>query len=264
MRHSEGNRRTVPRGLLSVAADALYSTLRLIARHVGGFFGALAAFLTVGVVLSVAAVSIFALIASAVHTGVTQSFDNSVLRWFSAHRTPLLDEVALEITALGTGLVLLMLAAVASVFLWLTNHKWSVYVLLVGVVGGKLLNTLLKGIFERQRPSVVEWVTEVHSPSFPSGHAMSALVVYGSVAYLVGRLEPTRRLKYVTWIVTAILVMAIGISRMYLGVHYLSDVLAGFAAGLAWLAFVASTVTAIRFFAHRRPETHREEADLNQ
>ena len=254
----------MPRGPLSVLADGLYSTLRLIARHVGGFFGALAAFLTVGLVLSVAAVSIFALIASAVHSGATQGFDDNVLRWLSARRSPLLDEIMLEITALGTGLVLLVLAAVASVFLWLTNHKWSVYVLLVGIVGGKLLNTLLKGIFERQRPSVVEWVTEVHSPSFPSGHAMSALVVYGSVAYLVGRLEPTRRLKYVTWIVTAILVAGIGVSRMYLGVHYPSDVLAGFVAGLAWLAFVASSVTAIRFFAHRRPETRQEERDLDQ
>jgi hypothetical protein len=124
----------MPRGPLNALTDALYTTLRLIGRHVSGFFGALAAFLTVGLVLSIAAVSLFAVIAGAVHRGVTQGFDESVLRWLSAHRSPLLDEIMLEITSLGTGLVLLVLAAVASVFLWLTNHKWSVYVLMVGII----------------------------------------------------------------------------------------------------------------------------------
>jgi undecaprenyl-diphosphatase len=246
-----------------VLRDALYSTLRFIARHVHGFFGAIAAFLTVGLVVGVAAVAVFAMIARAVSAGLTQSFDERVLRWFEQHRSPLLDKVMLEITTLGTGVVLVMLVLVASVFLWQTQHKWSVYLLMLGVLGGKLFNTVLKEFYERPRPSVVQWVTEVHSASFPSGHAMSSMVVYGSVAYLVGRLEGRRSLRRTTWILAALVILAIGGSRMYLGVHYPSDVIAGFIGGLAWLAFVVAGMAALKFFAERRPETRSEERDLD-
>lgn len=243
--------------------DLLYSTLQLVGRHVEGFFGALAAFLTVGFVLSLAAISIFAAIASAVTAGFTQHFDEIVLNWLAANRTPMLDSVMLEITTLGTGLVLVVVILVASVFLWLTQHKWSVYVLLLGTIGGTVLNTILKFHYHRPRPTIVQ-VASVHTTSFPSGHSMSSLVAYGSVAYLVGRLGSTPRLKRTTWLLAALVILAIGISRMYLGVHYPSDVIAGYLAGLAWLAFLASTVTAIQFYAHRRPETHAEEHDLQK
>ena len=257
------DRRTSIRGHAGFFRDVLYSTLRLIARHVHGFFGALAAFLTVGLLAGVAAVAVFAAIASAVVEGLTQSFDEKVLRWLESQRTPLLDKVMLEITTLGSGVVLIMLVLVASVFLWQTQHKWSVYLLMLGVLGGKLFNSLLKEFFERPRPSIVQWVTETHSASFPSGHAMSAMVVYGSVAYLVARLDPRPALRRTTWILAVLVILAIGASRMYLGVHYPSDIIAGYLGGLAWLAFVASTLTALQFFAKRRPETRAEEHDLD-
>ena len=90
------------------------------------------------------------------------------------------------------------------------------------------------------------------------------MVVYGSVAYLVGRLEPSKRMKYTTWVVAAIVILAIGASRMYLGVHYPSDVVAGFIAGLAWVGFLVATMRALQFFSERRPETHSEERDLHE
>jgi undecaprenyl-diphosphatase len=187
-----------------------------------------------------------------------------VLRWLEARRSPVVDDIMMEATTLGDGIVLIMIVAVASVFLWLTKHRWSVYILIVGMVGGKFLNTLLKASFDRTRPSAVEWIDQVSSPSFPSGHAMGAFIVYGTVAYLVARLEPTKRLRFATWFVAIAIIVAIGVSRMYLGVHYPSDVIAGFAAGLAWVAFVASSVTAVQFFAPRRPVTAEEEHDLSQ
>ena len=92
---------------------------------------------------------------------------------------------------------------------------------------------------------------------------MTAMIAYGSVAFLVGRLEPTPALRRATWIVATMVILAIGISRVYLGVHYPSDVIAGFVAGLAWLAFVTSGITAIEFFASRKPEVRAEEQDLD-
>lgn len=243
--------------------DALYSTLRFIARHVRGFYAALAAFLTVGVVVGLIAVGIFALFASVVAQGFTQPFDEAVLRWLGQYRNPTLDRIGVEITSLGNGAVLLLLVAVASVFLWLTKHHWSVYLLVLAYIGGDILNKILKGYFERPRPSVLEHLHATSSASFPSGHAMNSFITYGAVAYLVARLEPTPGLRRATWTITALLIFAIGLSRSYLGVHYPSDVLAGYLAGLAWLTFVAAALTAIRFFASRRPETHAEEHDLH-
>jgi undecaprenyl-diphosphatase len=252
------------RAAMNALRNALYSTLRFIERHVTGFFGAVAAFATVGFLVAAAAISVFAALASAVNAGFTQRMDEAALVWFAHHRNAVLDQVALEVTTLGTGAVIILVVLVASVFLWQTQHKWSVYVLMLGTTGGIVLNMLLKGFFHRARPTVVEWGTTVHTASFPSGHAMESLVTYGCVAYLVGRLGPTSRLRHTTYGIATLLIAGIGASRLYLGVHYPSDVIAGYIAGLGWLAFVASTLQAVEFFAHRRPQTHAEEHDLHR
>jgi undecaprenyl-diphosphatase len=93
---------------------------------------------------------------------------------------------------------------------------------------------------------------------------MTSLIAYGSVAYLVGRLEASPTMQRTTWITAVLLVLGIGVSRTYLGVHYPSDVIGGYIAGLAWLTFVASIVSAIQYFADRRPETRLEERDLEK
>ena len=256
-------RRRAGRGRLGVFTDLLYSILRLIARHIRGFWGALAAFLTVGFLVGLTALLVFAGFAYIVLGGVTQTFDERALRWFELHRSPFLDLVMLEITVLGDGIVLFMIVAVASAFLWLTRHRWSVSLLAIGYVGGWILNKVLKDWFDRPRPSVVEGVDIVHSLSFPSGHAMTSMIAYGAVAYLVARLEPKPAMRRFTWGLAALMILAIGTSRMYLGVHYPSDVLGGYLAGLAWLIFVASGVTAVRFFEPRRPAVTVEEKDLH-
>lgn len=220
--------------------DAFYSTLRRIERHVGAFLGALTAFLTVGLVIALGCVAIFAIIANGVHAGVTQGLDENVLRWLAARRTPVLNQVMLEITTLGTTAVITVVVLTASAFLWHARDRWAVYVLLLGTATGMVLNGALKHYFERPRPSVVQWATTVHTTSFPSGHAMTSLIAYGAIALMLARLRPTPRLKRTTWLLTALLILIIGVSRMYLGVHYPSDVIAGYIAGLAWLAFLAA------------------------
>lgn len=257
------DRRVLPRSRYSVLRDALYSMLRFIARHVRGFYGALAAFLTVGVIVGFIAIGIFAVFAAAVEAGLTQPIDEGILDALGRMRNPTIDAIMLEVTSLGNGAVLLMLTAIAAIFLWLTHHHWSVGLLVLAYGGGDILNKILKNFFDRPRPSVLDHLAVTHSPSFPSGHAMNALITYGAIAYLVGRLEPTPLMRRTTWGLAVLLIAGIGFSRSYLGVHYPSDVLAGFLAGLAWLTFVASGVTAIRFFSTRRPEVNVEEEDLN-
>ncbi len=242
---------------------ALYRELRFIGRHVRGFWGAIAAFLTIGFGVGAAAGLVFAAFGRLVASGATQAFDERVLHLAAELRTPWLDEAMLEITSLGNAMVLFTMVAIAGVFLWLTRHHYSAALLVVAVVGGDLLNDLLKGFYARPRPAIVQWGTDVHSASFPSGHAMAAVVAYGSVAYLVARLEPTPTLRRATWAMAILIILAVGISRIYLGVHYPSDVAAGFVAGLAWTAFVAATITAIRFFAERKPEVEQAEHDLH-
>ncbi|MBI4409071.1 MAG: phosphatase PAP2 family protein [Gemmatimonadetes bacterium] len=256
-------RRRWPRGRFRPLRDALYNMLRFLARHVRGFYGAVAAFLSVGLIVGVLAVAVFTLGARIVMAGATQSFDERVLEWIAGLRRPWLDAAMVEVTTLGDGFVVMTMVVISSLFLWLTRHHYSVYLLLIGVFGGHLLNSLLKQLYERPRPSIVQWATDVHSASFPSGHAMTALIAYGSIAYLVGRLEPTPRLRRATWIVGILLIASVGASRMYLGVHYPSDVLGGFLAGLAWTIFVAAGITAIRFFATRQPDVEREEKGLH-
>jgi membrane-associated phospholipid phosphatase len=252
-----------PRGARSAAHAALYSTLRFIARHVGGFWPALLTFMTLGLAIGAAVTALAARIMATTQTGFTQNVDARVVAWFAELRQPWLDRVMLEITTLGNGVVITMIIAIVSAFLWLTHHRWSVYLLLAGVLGGQVVNYLLKAAFGRPRPDMVEPIAHVSTLSFPSGHAMSAIIAYGSVAFLVGRLEPTPALRRATWASAIIIILAIGVSRMYLGVHYPSDIAAGFIAGLAWIGFVAASLAAVRYFAPRRPETATEEAGLH-
>jgi membrane-associated phospholipid phosphatase len=258
---SQPERRRLPRRLHGYR-DALFRFLRFLAEHVRGFHPPVIAFLLIGL-LGALSVAAFAVWARAVVEGGTTWFDESILRWFADRRSPKMDGFMLELTSLGNSVTIIVLLTIASLFLWLTKHHYSVYLLAVGVFGGVLINNVLKLAFHRERPSVVEWVTNVHTQSFPSGHAMTAMIAYGSVAFLVGRLEPTPALRRATWTIATIVILAIGISRVYLGVHYPSDVIAGFIAGLAWLAFVTSGITAIEFFASRKPEVRAEEKDLD-
>jgi undecaprenyl-diphosphatase len=114
-----------------------------------------------------------------------------------------------------------------------------------------VLDNLLKIGFNRPRPQIFEWGTYTASSSFPSGHAMSSVVVYGTVAYLAARLQQRLASRVLTFISAAVIVAAICVSRMYLGVHYPSDILAGIMIGLAWAAFCMSVLEAAQIYAKR-------------
>ncbi len=249
----EGERRSPDtRGHAHLFWDLLFSAIRGIGYVARNFYATFGIFLVAGALVAIAGTYGFAAFAGHVQSGSTQAFDDAVLRWFAAHRLKWLDPAMLEITFLGTGTVVLTIVAVSGMFLWLTHHKYSALLLLISTGGGLLLNNLLKVGFARPRPDIVSWGTSAVSSSFPSGHAMSAAVVYGTVAYLAARLQRRGVARVLTLIVAAIIILLICISRIYLGVHYPSDVLAGLIVGTAWAAFCMATLEAIQVYARTR------------
>ena len=253
-------RRAEPRGTLASHTNFLYHALRVAAGKADTLIGALGMFLVAGLLVAAAGVGAFVSLASHVESGKTQAFDDAVIRWMGAHHTGALDAIALEVTALGTGTVVMMIVAIAALFLALNSHKYSAMLLLASTGGGILLNGLLKIGFNRPRPQI--FLPEVHtvSSSFPSGHAMSAAIVYSTVAYLAARLHERRWARWLVMTAAFLVIAAICVSRLYLGVHYPSDVIAGLAIGLAWAGFCMATLEAIQKFGFRRdPQILRDE-----
>jgi undecaprenyl-diphosphatase len=232
--------------------DRIHQALRMATEKAGTFIGGLGIFIISGTVIAAIATWAFGEFAESVVAGTTQRFDESVLAWMGAHHTRLLDAAMVEITALGTGLVVLMIVSVAGLFLVLSGHRYSALLLLVATAGGIALNLVLKLYFDRPRPHVIVWGTNAVSSSFPSGHAMSATIVYSTVAYLAARLQKRLWARWLTLLVAALVIVMISVSRMYLGVHYPSDVVAGALIGLGWAAFCMATLEAIQRLAERR------------
>jgi undecaprenyl-diphosphatase len=189
----------------------------------------------------VASVWLFADLADQVIEGDTRPFDERVLlmlRKADDPATPVgpawLAEMGRDITALGgTAVLVLMIAAVCG-FLWLTGKRGAMWLVLTATLGGLLLSSLLKYYFARPRPDVVPHLVDVHDASFPSGHSMMSAVVYLTLGALLARLVARPLIKLYILAVACLLTSLVGISRVYLGVHYPTDVLAGWLAGLVW------------------------------
>ncbi len=126
--------------------NALYHTLRFVARHVQGVYSAYTAFLSIAFVGAAALVA-FVGIAKVVLEGFMQPWDDSALRWLASERSGMLTKAALDATVLGSGTVLVVVVVVGATFLWLTRHHYSSYLLLASFFGAWLLNTLLKDVF---------------------------------------------------------------------------------------------------------------------
>jgi undecaprenyl-diphosphatase len=236
---------------VTLQSEPLVHALEALFERAGTFLGALGIFLIAGAIVAVIGTWLFSEFAEVVMAGRTQTFDEAVLRWIYTRHTPFLNAAMLEVTSLATGTVALMIVGVAALFLTLTRHKYSALLLLFATAGGMLLDLILKMRFDRPRPHVFTWGTNVVASSFPSGHAMSATIVYSTVAYLAARLQKRRWARVVTLLVAALLIVLISFSRLYLGVHYPSDVLAGVIIGLAWAGFCMATLEAVQRFGQR-------------
>lgn len=189
----------------------------------------------------VTALLIFTLVAQEVASGDTQEFDELVLnllREDGTSKTPIgpfwLSALMTDITALGGATVLFLITAAVVFFMLIKKEYELMRLILIAVVGGALLSFIMKELFARERPPLVYHLLTVKSLSFPSGHAMMSSVVYLTLGALLVKTQQNNNLKIYVLLVALLLVFLIGISRIYLGVHYPTDVLAGWSIGLAW------------------------------
>ncbi len=183
----------------------------------------------------------FAGIADEVMEGDTRAFDEAVLL---AMRMPgdaadprgprWLEEAARDITGLGGVTVLGFVTLAAAAYLCLRGKTRTMWFLLIAVGSGILLGLLMKQWFDRPRPDLVPHGSYVYTASFPSGHSMMSALTYLTLAALLARVERRRAIRAYLLFLAVLLTILIGTSRVYLGVHWPTDVLAGWAAGAAW------------------------------
>jgi undecaprenyl-diphosphatase len=197
--------------------------------------------LLVGGLLLVLLVLSLAMLSDLVLEGNTRQFDERILMALRQPGNPSapigpawLQSAALDFTALGSGFVLgLVIFALVGFLVLERMHRTALFVL-VATTGGSALNTVLKTLFNRPRPEVVPHLREVFSLSFPSGHAMTSAVVYLTLGALLMRIVEGRATKMYCMATAMLLTVLVGSTRVYLGVHYPTDVLAGWMAGMSW------------------------------
>jgi undecaprenyl-diphosphatase len=146
------------------------------------------------------------------------------------------EEMGRDVTALGGMAVLFLFTAAALGYALMRREKLTAILLVASVGGGMLVSLLLKDLYDRARPDLVPHGSVVHTQSFPSGHSMMSAITYLTLAALLVRVQPSRLLKLYVLALGILLTGLVGVSRVYLGVHWPSDVLAGWAVGAAWAA----------------------------
>lgn len=162
--------------------------------------------------------------------------DQSVYRWAASMRSQPATLFFLTFTHLGGPIGLAILGTGVAALLLVRKHRGlALYVVITAALGG-LMNLVLKGLFERARPDLAEALRQAHGYSFPSGHAMGSMIILGSLAYVMARSWGPWRLRSATIALLLASIATVGLSRVYLGVHWISDIGAGFAAGFVWLA----------------------------
>lgn len=170
---------------------------------------------------------------------------------------PWVEDAVRDVTALGSASVLIFVTAATIVYLLMTSRRAAALFVLVAVAGGQLLSSLLKLGIDRPRPELVPHLADVYTLSFPSGHAMLSAVTYLTLGALAARVAPNRAAGIYLLVLAMLATFLVGASRVYLGVHWPSDVLAGWCAGGAWA--MACWLVA-QWVLRRRPENRMQES----
>lgn len=219
-------------------------------RHLAARFSPDDAFglhLTAGALVLVAMVAVFGHIAGeALSATPLTALDARLAAWFHTHRHSAWTAPMLFLTHWHNTIGMLVMTGLAAAWLHARRARYWLLALLLSVPGGMLLNVLLKYTFQRARPSFEEPLVTLATYSFPSGHTLSATVFYGFLAVYCICATQRALLRVLIALAASAMVALVALSRVYLGAHYLSDVLAAVAEGCAWLAICISGVSTWR------------------
>ena len=184
---------------------------------------------------------IFGMVAQTVVEGKSSAFDRTIILAFRDHGNPpapigpaWIQEAARDLTSLGSIIVLVIITFGFAGYLFLARKQAAAWLMLIAVFGGIALSDLLKFAFARPRPDFVSPAARVFTASFPSGHATLSAITYLTIAALLAQSQPSPRIGVYFIVMAALLTILIGASRIYLGVHYPTDVLGGWCVGAAW------------------------------
>ena len=169
----------------------------------------------------------------------TLVFDKGMLKFFHDNRSPEFNQSMTDLTALGSLSVIALLSSIIVIY-FVTHKDWTglSYIFFI-LTGSSIIPAFLKEIYLRERPDVINRLADVKSHSFPSGHSFSATVAYLAMAYLISRELKNVKLEILYYLLALIVIALVGVSRMYLGVHYPTDIFAGICLGVAWFIIVS-------------------------
>lgn len=206
--------------------------------------------LAIGATIALTSAIAFIVLADIVAADATRAFDVAVLQWLSAHRSPLLTALFLGATALGSWPFISGATLALCVAGVVRGQRRPAAALALAVIGIPALVVLLKPLYARPRPDMVVHLDFVDSASFPSGHSIAGAIFFGTLALIAARgaAHDTARALIVAG--ASLAIVLVGLSRMYLGVHYPSDVLGGVLVGTTWSLLV---LLALRLTEAPRP-----------
>ncbi len=209
--------------------------------HFAGEQMALGVFLFVGMTL------LLVVLAEHVMTGRPLTvFDQQLSAWIARNRTPQLTNLFIVITTLGSTATGVLATVAAGTYLLLRKKRYWFAAITLTIAGGALLNWSLKLAFQRARPRLDDPIQVFAGYSFPSGHTLTATVVYGTLALLLFTRVKSRRSRVLVIASACVLILLVAFSRIYLGAHYLTDVLAAIAEGVAWISLSFTIVSVFR------------------
>ena len=208
--------------------------------------------LVIGLAAAVGALLFFAWLTSEVLEGETTHFDTVTRDFVHQFATPTLTATMRGISFIGSSAFLT--TATVVMFIWFMSRHWrrDAYLFGITMLGAAILNTTLKLTFKRPRPVPFFDLLPPESFSFPSGHSLASFCFFGALATILAARIRNRAIHVIVWSVSGMMVLLIGLSRVYLGVHYATDVVAGYAAALIWIMAVSLAEQRITSFRERR------------
>ncbi|TXD47656.1 phosphatase PAP2 family protein [Polaribacter sp. IC073] len=199
-------------------------------------------------IVVIAGIKLFVELTDNLKTDILFQLDITIAHYIVSHRSPLLTQYFVLVTNIGDVYgYLIVFAVCASVFYFIFKSLKYVVQLLLVIVLAFSSNLILKQIINRSRPDLEHLVT-VETLSYPSGHAMASMAFYGFLIYLFYQFKIGRLLKFGVILLLLVFILSIGVSRIYLGVHYPSDIAGGFIAGFIWVVFCILILNILKIF----------------